>query len=149
MSAEHSFETKVRSEDSGTFIEVPLDVESVFGKKRAPVRGTINGTPFESTIAVYGGRFYVPLKRALRDRAGVSSGDMVRMTLARDDRERRVELPEDFAAELENTGLRESFDRLSYSHQRRHVEAVAEAKRAATRERRIEKALDMLRGDVP
>jgi HEAT repeat protein len=149
MSEEHSFETRVRSEDSGTFIEVPLDVETVFGKKRAPVRGTINGTPFESTIAVYGGRFYIPLKRALRDRAGVSSGDMVAIILTPDDRERRVELPEDFAAKLEDAGLRQSFERLSYSHQRQHVETIAEAKRAVTRERRIEKALDMLRGDVP
>jgi hypothetical protein len=148
MSEEHAFQTKVRSEDSGTFIEVPLDVETVFGKKRAPVRATINGTPFQSTVAVYGGRYYIPLKRALRDRAGVASGDEVRITLARDDTKRRVELPADFATELENAGLREHFDGLSYSHQRQHVEAVVEAKRAATRARRIERALDMLRGEV-
>jgi hypothetical protein len=101
MSEEHAFQTKVRSEDSGTFIEVPLDVETVFGKKRAPVRATINGTPFQSTVAVYGGRYYIPLKRALRDRAGVASGDEVRITLARDDTKRHVELPADFATELE------------------------------------------------
>jgi hypothetical protein len=148
MSQEHTFETKVRSEDSGTFIEVPLDVAKLFGKKRAPVRGTIDGTPFQSTVAVYGGRYYIPLKRALRDRAGVASGEEVRMTLARDDRKRRVELPEDFATELEKAGLREHFDRLSYSHQRQHVEAVVEAKKAATRGRRIAKALDMLRGEL-
>lgn len=145
MSEEHAFVTRIRSEGSGTFIEVPLDVEKVLGKKRAPVRGTINGTSFQSTVAVYGGRYYLPLKRALRDRAGVTSGDEVRITLTRDDGKRRVELPADFAIELENAGLRENFDRLSYSHQREHVEAVVEAKRAATRARRIEKALDMLR----
>jgi uncharacterized protein YdeI (YjbR/CyaY-like superfamily) len=78
----------------------------------------------------------------------VASGDEVRITLARDDTKRRVELPADFATELENAGLREHFDGLSYSHQRQHVEAVVEAKRAATRARRIERALDMLRGEV-
>jgi hypothetical protein len=114
MSEEHAFVTRIRSEGSGTFIEVPFDVEKVFGKQRAPVRGTINGTSFQSTVAVYGGRYYLPLKRALRDRAGVASGDKVRISLTRDDRKRRVELPEDFATELENGGLRENFDRLSY-----------------------------------
>jgi Domain of unknown function (DUF1905)/Bacteriocin-protection, YdeI or OmpD-Associated len=148
MSEEHAFVTRIRSEGSGTFIELPLDVEKVFGRKRAPVRGTINGTSFESTVAVYGGRYYLPLKRALRDRAGLASGDEVRITLTPDDRKRRVELPEDLAMELENAGLRENFDRLSYSHQREHVEAVVEAKRAATRTRRIQKTLDMLRGDA-
>jgi hypothetical protein len=36
--------------------------------------------------------------------------------------------------------------RLPYSHQREHVRAIDSAKKAETRERRIEKALAMLRG---
>jgi hypothetical protein len=54
--ATHRFETVLQAEASGVFFEVPLDVPAVFGKARAPVRGTINGHPFRSTVAVYGGR---------------------------------------------------------------------------------------------
>jgi hypothetical protein len=56
--ATHRFETVLQIEDSGVFFEVPLDVPAVFGRARAPVRGTINGHPFRSTVAVYGGRSF-------------------------------------------------------------------------------------------
>jgi len=59
----HRFETVLQAEDGGVFFEVPLDVPAVFGKARAPVRGTINGQPFRSTVAVYGGRSYLPVNR--------------------------------------------------------------------------------------
>jgi hypothetical protein len=54
--ATHRFETVLAAEDGGVFFEVPLDVAAAFGRARAPVRGTINGQPFRSTVAVYGRR---------------------------------------------------------------------------------------------
>lgn len=145
MGDRHSFSATVRSEGSGVFVEVPLDVPSIFGKKRAPVRGAVNGTPFQSTVAVYGGRYFLPLNRALRERARVASGDEVSIVLELDETERRVEVPEDFASALRDAHLEGLFDRLSYSHQRAHIEAIEGAQRAATRERRIQKALEMIR----
>ena len=56
--ATHRFEVELEAEGSGVFFQVPLDVPASFGKARAPVRGTINGQPFRSTVAVYGGRYY-------------------------------------------------------------------------------------------
>ena len=53
----HRFEPVLEAEGGGGFFEVPLDVPETFGKARAPVRGTINGHPFRSTVAVYGGPF--------------------------------------------------------------------------------------------
>jgi Domain of unknown function (DUF1905) len=50
--ATHRFETVLEAEGPGVFFQVPLDVPAVFGKARAPVRGTINGHPFRSTVAV-------------------------------------------------------------------------------------------------
>jgi hypothetical protein len=83
--ATHRFETELQAEGSGVFFEVPLDVPAVFGKARAPVRGTINGHPFRSTVAVYGGRSYLPVNRALRQAAGVAAGDAVVIELEADD----------------------------------------------------------------
>ncbi|NIK62218.1 YdeI/OmpD-associated family protein [Kribbella shirazensis] len=60
---------------------------------------------------------------------------------------RVVEVPEDLAAALAGAGVREAFDGLSYSHRREHVQAINDAKKAETRQRRIAKCLEML-GDV-
>ena len=80
--ATHRFETVLEAEDGGVFFEVPLDVPAVFGKARAPVRGTINGQPFRSTVAVYGGRSYLPVKRAAQ-RCGFGSEETMRRSFLR------------------------------------------------------------------
>jgi hypothetical protein len=69
----HRFETVLGAEGSGVFIEIPLDVPALFGRARPAVRVTVNGHPFRSTVAVYGGRYYLPVKRALREAAGVAA----------------------------------------------------------------------------
>jgi hypothetical protein len=113
----HRFETVLEAEGGGVFFEVPLDVPETFGKARAPVRGTINGQPFRSTVAVYGGRSYLPVNRALREAAALAAD------------------PE----------ARAAFDGLSFTHQREYAEWVAEAKREATRRRRLEQTVQLLR----
>ena len=144
--ATHRFETVLLAEDSGVFFEVPLDVPAVFGRARAPVRGTINGHPFRSTVAVYGGRSYLPVRKALREAAGVAAGDAVVIELEADDRPRTVDPPPDLAAALAaDPGARAAFDGLSFTHQREYAQWVAEAKREATRRRRVAQAVEMLR----
>jgi Bacteriocin-protection, YdeI or OmpD-Associated/Domain of unknown function (DUF1905) len=144
--ATHRFETVLLAEDSGVFFEVPLDVPAVFGKARAPVRGTINGHPFRSTVAVYGGRSYLPVKKALRVAAGVAAGDAVVIELEADAQPRTVDPPPDLAAALAaDPEAGAAFAGLSFTHQREYAEWVAEAKREATRRRRITQAVEMLR----
>ena len=144
--ATHRFETVLVAEDSGVFFEVPLDVPAVFGKARAPVRGTINGQPFRSTVAVYGGRSYLPVKRALREAAGVEAGDTVVIELEADDQPRTVDPPPALAAALAaDPEARAAFDGLSFTHQREYAAWVTEAKREATRGRRVSQTLQMLK----
>jgi Bacteriocin-protection, YdeI or OmpD-Associated/Domain of unknown function (DUF1905) len=130
---------------TATFVRVPLDVPAVFGTKRAPVKGTINGHPFRSTIAVYGGRFYLPVNRAVREGAGAAAGETVTVELERDDDPRKVDVPDDLAAALKRApDAKEKFDRLSYTHQKEYVSWITEAKRDATRQSRVEKTISML-----
>jgi uncharacterized protein YdeI (YjbR/CyaY-like superfamily) len=118
----------------------------VFGRARAAVRGTIDGHPFHSTVAVYGGRYYLPVKRALREAAGVAAGDTVVVELEADEEPRTVEPPADLAAALAgDPAAGDAFAALSYTHQREYAEWVAEARRAETRRRRVEQAVAMLR----
>ena len=59
----------------------------------------------------------------------------------------KVEVPADLAAALKkDPAARKAFEKLSYSHQLQHVLAIEEAKKPETRQRRVEKALEMLRG---
>jgi uncharacterized protein YdeI (YjbR/CyaY-like superfamily) len=55
--------------------------------------------------------------------------------------------PEDFARALDaDHAARAAYDRLAYTHKREPVLAIQSAKKAETRARRIEKALETLRG---
>jgi hypothetical protein len=133
--------------ETATAVEVPVDVPAVFGAKRPPVRGTINGTPFRSTIAVYGGRYYLGINRRLRDEAGVAAGEKVVIELDRDDEPRVIDVPVEVAKAL-TVRARSIFDALPYTHQREYVEWITEAKRDETRERRLAKMVEMLEDGV-
>jgi hypothetical protein len=130
---------------NATFIEVPLDVPAVFGRVRAPVRGTLNGFPFRSTIMRYGTRYYLPVNKALREGSGAAAGETVTVALEADDAPRVVEVPDDLREALASAAdARTVFEGLSYTHQREYVEWIEEAKRAATRTRRVERTVEML-----
>jgi hypothetical protein len=128
----------------GHVVEIPLDVPALFGAKRAPVRGTVNGAPFRSRVAVYGGRFLLGLNRELREAAGVGGpGDTVTVELELDDEPRTVEVPDDLRVALDDE-LRSFFESLSYTHRREYVRWIEEAKREETRRRRIARAVELL-----
>jgi Domain of unknown function (DUF1905) len=75
-----TFEAVVQTEDEGVFVELPPDSE--FARARAPVTVTINGVSWESSVAAYGGRFYLPLRRGVRQLAHIGPGDTVTVDLA-------------------------------------------------------------------
>lgn len=132
--------------DGGRWIEIPFDARSAFGEARAPVRGTVNATPFRGRLAVYGGVTYLGLRREIRDAAGIDVGDTVDVVLERDDDPRTVDVPAELAAALaRDRAASRAYDGLSFSHRREYTQWVAGAKRDATRVARAEKAVVMLR----
>jgi Domain of unknown function (DUF1905) len=76
-----TFEAVVETEDEGVFVVLPFDVKAEFGRARAPVNVTVNGFTWESTVAVYGGRYYLPLRRGVRQAARIEPGDTVQVTV--------------------------------------------------------------------
>jgi hypothetical protein len=127
-------------------VEVPFDVRQRFGKARALVRGTVAGTDFRTTVAVYGGRYYVGFNKQLRDRAGIAIGDEVEVAIDLDDEPRTVDVPPPLATALkDDPQAAAAFERLSYTHRREYSEWIAEAKREQTVARRTGKAIEMLK----
>ena len=93
-----------------------------------------------------GGKFYLPVSAEHRTAAGIAAGDAIEVELALDTAPREVEVPDDFAAAMAGDAAAKGFfESLSYSDRRRHVLAIAEAKTAETRQRRIVKAMELLR----
>ena len=143
------FEGRLEQHGSGTLLEVPFDVRAVFGKARAPVRGTVNGHPFRTTVAVYGSRYFLGFRREIRDAAGFGDGDLLSIVLELDDEPRTVAVPPELEAVLaREPEAKAVFDGLSYTHRREYVEWVSGAKREETRRTRLERAVAMLRDGV-
>jgi hypothetical protein len=126
-------------------IRLPFDPQEAFGKVRAPVVVTIQEHSFRSTVARMDGCDFVVVNKKNRAAAGVDTGDAVTVTMELDTAPRTVTVPPDLAKALRgNRVARTRWAKLSYTHQREHVEAIEEAKRAETRARRIAKAVSML-----
>ncbi|HEX8719154.1 MAG TPA: YdeI/OmpD-associated family protein [Pyrinomonadaceae bacterium] len=129
-------------------IRVPFDVEKAFGgggRGRVPVRGTVNGAPFRSSLFNMGGGYFFVVNRRMREAAGVRGGETVPVTVERDTEPRVVNPPPDFARALEsNKEAHAAWGELSYTHRREHVEHIEGAKKPETRQRRIEKSIALL-----
>ncbi len=126
-------------------VEVPFDVEQVFGKKRMPIVVTVKGVKYRTTVAVYAGRYFFPMRREVREQAGVAVHGTVRVTVEPDLAPRVVEPPRDLMTAMRKRApALATWKRFSYSHQKEMVDWITAAKRPETRERRIDKALAML-----
>jgi hypothetical protein len=132
---------------TATGIEVPAEVVAALGSSKKPaVRVTINGFTYRTTVATMDGKFMLPVSAENRAGAGIAAGDEVDVEVELDTEPREVNVPPDFTAALDqDTEAKRYFESLSYSHKLRHVLVIEEAKTAETRQRRIEKAVAMLR----
>jgi len=150
MATPKRFRAMLETEDGNTFtfIVIPFDVKQAFGRARPPVKVTINGFAYRSTLAPYGGVHYLPVSQTVRDGAKVKAGDRVNVTLQFDEEPRVVKVPPDFARALRtNPIVKTRWDKLSYTHRKEYVNAIEETKKPETRARRIQKAIEQLMAD--
>ena len=143
------FKATLQQHGSGTVVVVPFELKEAFGSGRPPVRATVNGHTFRTTLFTMGGRALLGLNREVREAARVEAGQEVSVELERDDEPRTVEVPQDLAAAMEaDPAIRETFDDLSYTHRKEYLRWIEDAKREETRARRIEKSIELLREGV-
>jgi antitoxin component of MazEF toxin-antitoxin module len=145
--ASATFETTVAATGNNTGIVVPAEViEQLGAGKRPGVLVDVNGYEYRSTVATMGGRQMIGISAAVRQATGLQGGDPIRVTLTVADTPREVDVPADFAEALAADGRAGAFfATLSNSLQRYHVDTVNGAKTPETRQRRIEKAVDLFR----
>jgi hypothetical protein len=134
-----TFSAVLEQEGPGYFVYVPPEVARALGPaKRPAVRVVVNGVELRTTIAVYGGRAMIGLRRDIREAAEVAPGETIALAVELDTQERRVEVSDDLAAALAtDPEARSAFERLSFTNRSEYVAWVESARRAETRQQRI------------
>jgi hypothetical protein len=140
-----TYKTTIYRDGSMCYIPVAFDPKQVFGKLRAPVKVSVNGYTFPSTISPMGHDGpCIPFRRSNREAAGLQGGETLDVTITLDTAERKVTAPADLVRALKAARLADRWSELSYTHQKEHVEAIEQAKAADTRARRIANAVKMV-----
>ncbi len=125
----------------------PFDLVETFGTRaRVPVRGTINGFAFRSSLVPMGGCHFMVVNKTMREGAKAQAGDVVDVVMERDDEPRTVEAPPELEKQLKKSkAARERWEKLAFTHKKEMAKWIVEAKKDDTRKRRIEKVVSVLK----
>jgi Bacteriocin-protection, YdeI or OmpD-Associated/Domain of unknown function (DUF1905) len=142
----HEFEAVVGGgEGRLPLVELPFDVKDAYGAARPKVKVTVNDVTLRTTVSVYGGRSYVGFRKEFQEAAGIRVGDRVRVRIEPDLEPREIEVPEDLARAFEkDRAASQAFHRLSYTHRKEYAQWISGAKKPETRQRRVQKAIELL-----
>ncbi|GAA4347204.1 hypothetical protein GCM10023185_02100 [Hymenobacter saemangeumensis] len=148
---EHEFDAVLEADaeaaDGGVFVLAPFSVPEVYGTRgRVPVRATLDGFPYSGSLVPLGdGHHALLVLKQIRRAIGKTLGDTVRVALSRDTTERKVTVPDDLAAALQdNAAAATYFAKLAFTHQREYVRWLEGAKKPETRTRRLEETVARL-----
>jgi hypothetical protein len=146
---QHKFKAKLLSH-AGTeaaILRPPFDVVAVFERKgRVPVKGTINGFPFRSSLMNMGDGHMMVVNAQLRAGAQCKAGDTVAIVMELDEDKRTVEVPAYLKKIIDRDPKASEFwPQLSFTHQKEYVREIEGAKRIETREKRIAAMMTALR----
>jgi len=138
----------MKAQDSqATGIIAPKQVVDFFATRgRVPVRGTINGYAFRSSLMPMGGCHMMGVNKSMREGAGVKAGDTLDVMMERVLEERTVEAPAQLKRALaKHRKAQANWDKMSYSHKKEIARWIAEAKQEETRARRLAKSMEILK----
>jgi hypothetical protein len=140
-------ELKQYREMDATFVEIPLNVEDVFGTRgRVKVKATIDGASYRGSIANMGGGCHIlGVTQAIRKAIGKSIGQKVDITLEQDTEERVIELPDELRRLFQkNPKAATFFETLSYTNRKEYVQWIVSAKKPETRAVRVNSTIEKL-----
>src|SRR6516225_11609613 len=118
--------------DASASFTLPFDTRGVWGKAKVPVRVTINGYTWRSTVGNRGSQQYIVVNAEARRSAGVKAGDVVTIAIEPDTEKRGIEIPAPLQKTL-GAKLSQKLDRLSFTHKKEFIVWYTEAKKDDTR----------------
>ncbi len=124
-------------------VEAPRRVSDDLGKiGYVPVKGTINGTPFRSTLVPVGRRHRLYINKQMRKEARVSLGDKIEVVLEFDDQSQQFPMPQALADALENhPKAKAKYDSYTPSRRREILTYLNSLKKPESLKRNIDKLL--------
>jgi hypothetical protein len=142
------FRAKIEGKEAGMVAAItpPVDVPTFYGTRgRVPVRGTMNGFAFRSSLMPMGGCHMMPVNKSLCAGAGAKPGQIVEVVMMRDSDKRIVRLPAALAKEFAgNKKAKERWGKMSFTHRKEMAISISGAKQQETRERRLKKVMQVL-----
>jgi hypothetical protein len=148
MPKKHAFKAVIQNAGGGgAFVEVPFDVEKVFGSKKPRVKAMIEGVWYRGLLTRMSGPNHILIiLKGIREQIGRTFGDEVKVSVELDVEERVVivplELKRAFKSDKE---AKAAFEKLSYTHKKEYATWINEAKKDETRERRVAQTVEMLK----
>lgn len=145
---------KAKLEDAGVgghgYVFFPFDTKAEFGTRGiVPVRATFDGVAYRGSLVKYGNpQHMLPVLKDVRAKLGKNAGDSIDVVLWKDEEERTVEVPPEFARLMKKEGVLAAFEKLSYTHRKEYVRWITEAKKEETRAARQAKSIQMLKKGV-
>ncbi|MBU2863332.1 YdeI/OmpD-associated family protein [Reinekea forsetii] len=125
-------------------VSVPSSVTKSLGTKGPVlVRASVNNSePFQvSLFPVGGGKHYIRIKSKIRKLTNTKMGDNIKLDFVVIDPE-DVDIPDDLLASLEKSGMIDGFVDLPPGKRNFLIRRIGEAAKPATREKRIQEALE-------
>jgi bifunctional DNA-binding transcriptional regulator/antitoxin component of YhaV-PrlF toxin-antitoxin module len=144
----YRFETALqRSTGWGAFVLFPHDTQSEFGiKGRVPIQALISGHPYTGSLMPTSATYHrLSIPKPIREALNKSAGDLIEVELWHDTKPRTVDLPDDFAKHLKEHRLLSAFENLTITRRKEYRNYITTPKREDTRQRRMIKALSLLK----
>jgi len=147
----YRFEAKIEPADGGgAYVLFPYDMQREFATRgNVPVKATFDGVPYAGSLVKCGSHHHMlGVLKTIREQIGKAPGDRVQVVLWKDEDKRTLEVPAGFQELMKKEGLLPFFETLSYTHRKEYCRWVVEAKKEETRQKRLEKAVEMVRNKV-
>ncbi len=145
----YEFDALIRKheEQDAAYIEFPYSVEEEFGTKgQVKVQATFDGHPYRGSLAKMGLPCHcLGIRKDIRKVIGKEAGEVVHVMIRHDLEERSVQVPGDLEDLLfSNPAAKVNFGKLSYSHKKKYVDWINDAKKEETRLNRMTQAIVLL-----
>ena len=129
------------------FISIPFDVEKEYGTRgQVKINATFDGHPYRGVMANMGtGCHIVGVRKDIREAIEKEVGDIVSVTIEKDEKERVVEVPKELMALLaKNSKAKLFYDTLSFTNRKEYAVWISSAKKEETKARRLKEVVPKL-----
>ncbi|GAE01702.1 hypothetical protein CBO05C_1392 [Clostridium botulinum B str. Osaka05] len=148
----YTFEAEIKKIEGkdATYVEIPFDVEKEFAAKRVKVLVKFENEQYRGSIVNMGLSCYIiGVTKEIRNKINKTYGDIIKVELQKDEKERIVIVPEEFKVKLSNNKIANDFyESISYSQKRKYIQWITSSKKEETKVKRMEEAIVKLENKI-